>query len=136
MYDHQKTETPPAVAATLAATGITARFFPGLTPVIVRGIYAIVTVAPTVTAPVINVKRRPTPGSATGEVSIGTLTIPVATAIGKCVYKVGFDTKIYPGEELVFDVTTAGTAGSATLGAQIDPAWEVPANNTNGVLSA
>jgi hypothetical protein len=74
----------------------------------------LVTTAPTVTAPVLTLFRRPTPGSGTGEVSLGTITLPVATAIGKRVKK-GFNARLNPGDQLRIAVTTAATAGAGLI---------------------
>ncbi len=135
MYDHTR-YTANANDASLASTGIKHRVFAGVRPLIVRGFCAVITTAPTVTAPVINVKRRPTPGSSSGEVSIGTLTLPVATAIGKSVYKEGFAVRINPGEECVFDCTTAATAGAATLCLDVEESPERLANEADAIASA
>lgn len=139
MYDHQKEEkltiASPTVVTT--STGIVSRNFAVQQPFIVRSIAACVVVAPGTTPPVLNFKRRPTPASATGEVSIGTLTIPTTAAVGSVYYKTGFSTKIFPGEELVVDVTTASvTTGTVVPSAHVEPSWEAPANNVEMILSA
>lgn len=41
----------------------------------------------TTTAPTVVMKKRPTPLSSTGQSTIGTITVPSGTAIGKTVYK-------------------------------------------------
>ena len=136
MYTDNRLSANSAPDVTLATTGIKHRVVPGIRPMIVRSASVTVNTAITVTAVVLNIKRRPTPGSATGEVSIGTLTIPVSTAIGKSVYKKGFAVKVSPGEEVVFDCTTAATAGAGTLCLDVEEAPEEPGNVTNMVLSA
>lgn len=137
MYDHQKDERLLIASATAVttATGIISRNFAVQQPFIVRAIAACIVVVPTVTAPVLNFKRRPTPGSATGEVSIGTLTLPLTSVIGQVYYKKGFSTKLFPGEECVCDVTTASTAGTIVPSIHIEPSWESQENNTEMVLS-
>lgn len=71
-----------------------------------------VSTAPTVTAPVVSVYARPTYGSSSGQILIGTLTIPVATVAGTIVYKNVESVKIPQGYQLAFSVTTAASAGA------------------------
>jgi len=137
-YDQQKDQLLLAIAAATTATGVIAgtRWYPPFHPVTVQEFSAQITTSPTVTATILALKRRPTPGSATGEVIILTLTLPVAAVIGNVYYKRGGDTKISPGDELVVDVTQASTAGAATMGCAWSPSWEAPANNAKMIASA
>ena len=57
-------------------------------------------------------KRRPTPGSATGEVSLGTLSIPDTTAVGQMLYKDIDPVLLNAGEAISFEVSSAGTSGA------------------------
>lgn len=96
-------------------------------------------VVATTTAPVVAVKKRPTPGSSSGEVTIGLLTIPNGTAVSKIVYKNVTPVELAPGDSLAFEhtVQAAGTpagAGYYSVDYDIDP--EVPANLSDMVASA
>jgi hypothetical protein len=78
----------------------------------VYALSAVVYTAPTVTATVLTFVYQPTPGSATGAVTLGTLTIPVGGAIGN-VYKRNIKPYSIPeGGELLINVTTTSTAGA------------------------
>jgi len=138
-YTHQMDQVVCNAQAAIAVTttGIKARFMnTGLQPIQVRGAAYIIEVASTVTATVIAVKHRPTIASATGETSIETITVPTARAIGDVVYVDNIDKKVLPGEEVVFDVTTASTAGSGHFVLQTVPSWDAPGNNGNMFASA
>lgn len=62
---------------------------------------------------VVAFKKRPTVGSATGESTIGSLTIPTGIAAGKVYYKNISPVSFEIGEELVVEVTTAAAGGGA-----------------------
>ncbi|NCX93159.1 MAG: hypothetical protein EBX40_00570 [Gammaproteobacteria bacterium] len=89
---------------------------------------------------VVTFKRRPTIGSATGEVSIGTVVIPGGAAVGKVYYKKVSPVVCAVGEQIVIEVTTAAAGGGAAgngqgfFEAEQDP--ETPANNADMILSA
>lgn len=89
---------------------------------------------------VVTFKRRPTLNSSSGEVSIGSLTLPAGTAAGKVYYKVVSPVVCAAGEQIVIEVTTAaagmGAAGNGQgfFNAQQDP--ETNANNSDMVASA
>lgn len=61
--------------------------------------------------------QRPTSGSTSGQVAIGTLTIPTATAVGKVLYKEIESVILLPGQDLAIKRTTQGTDGSSVAGA-------------------
>jgi hypothetical protein len=88
----------------------------------------------------VTVRARPVVGSAAGQVTLGTLSIPGGTAAGKVVYKDLNQQAIQPGGSLVFEVTTAaaggGAAGAGLCGfiAQEDP--EYPVNESSMIASA
>lgn len=140
MYTSHKFEKNLAVAMVTTATGVVAasRHYPGLQKQVVRGFAALVLAVPGTTAPVIALKKRPTPGSATGESTIATLTIPTTSAIGQVYYKRGLNVELQPGDELVIDVTTASvTTGTVTASAEMDQTPELPANlGAEVILSA
>lgn len=105
----------------------------------VRRLYAMISVAVVSggTDAVIEFKRRPTFGSAVGEVSLGTLTIPDASAVSDVIYKDISPVSLVPGDELVFEVTTAaGTSGEALYGVRADLDPEDANNQSNLVESA
>lgn len=85
-------------------------------------------------------KRRPTIGSTSGEVIIGSLTIPGGAAAGKVYYKQVSPVVCAAGEQIVIEVTTAaagmGAAGNGQgfFDAEQDP--ETNANNPDMVASA
>lgn len=88
---------------------------------------------------VVAVKKRVTAGSASGESTVGTLTIPGGVAAGKIYYKKITPVKLDLGEQIVFEVTTAaaggGAAGAGYSLVDYDQCPEQPADNTDMVLS-
>ena len=135
-YDHQKSDVLAGSNISVATTGVKTNTPAGTFPFVVRAFAAVIRTVPTVTATIVTGKRRPTPGSATGEVIIGTLVLPTTAALGNLYYKTGFSTKVFAGEEFVFDVTTASTAGAADLIVQTEPNWDIPGNSPKMILSA
>jgi hypothetical protein len=142
-YDHQKVyhraipvgaENTTAVSFT--TTGIKATFSPGIRPMKLRAVAVVVSTQMTVTPPVLTIKHRPTAGSATGETTVDTITVPLAQTAGKIVYVEDLNQLVRPGEHIVFDVTTAATAGAGDIIAEFDPVWESLANETDATLSA
>lgn len=83
-------------------------------------------------ATTISFKRRPTPGSATGEVEIGVLNVPDALAIGKVLYKDIKPVEIGCGESIeISHVQNLGGQGFAR--ADLEPHQETLANSPNSV---
>lgn len=95
-------------------------------------------VGPT-TAPVVAFKKRPTPGSTTGQSTIGTLTLLDGTAAGKVVYKDVSPVTLEAGDAICLEHTVAATggtpAGAGVYGfeLQLDP--EMPANEADMIAS-
>lgn len=89
-------------------------------------------------APQVVFTKRPTPGSATGEAVMGTLTIPDATAIGKTVYKnitpVAFD--VGQAIEISHVVGTGTPTGMGDGDVVASESPEQPGNNSNMIASA
>lgn len=92
-------------------------------------------------APVVEINRRPTPGSATGEVQIATLTIPTGTAAGKVVSKRFAPVQLNVGDSLSFELvssalsaTTAAGAGFYDVSLEVD--FEADANQSDRITSA
>ncbi len=86
-------------------------------------------------------KRFPTFGSTTGSVSLGSLTIPNAAAVGQVYYKDLTYARLNAGEELMIQkgvqAVDAGTAaGAGFVGFLFDPAPEYVANQSNMIASA
>lgn len=125
----------------LTATGVHGEYVITKSCLVKRLVAAVTAaVAGSTTAPVITFKRRPTLGSAIGEVSLGTITIPDGTAAGKVLYKeLTQPVQFKVGEGLAIEVTTAATggvpAGNAVYDALVIDDPEVPANEANMVAS-
>lgn len=123
-------------AITLASTGVKARYTGGLHNFVVRRFGLMLEQATTTTAAVVTLKKRPTPGSASGEVILQTLTLSATEAAGNVVYGADLSALILAGEQLVIDVTTAATAGALTYAfLEIDPDWEVVGNAKASVIN-
>lgn len=112
-------------------------------PCSISGFKFIVTVAcsATTTAPVVEVNRRPTPGSSSGEVLIDQITIPDGTAAGKVMYTRFAPVQLNIGDSLAFEHVTAA-AGSGTpacagfYDVELEVDEEVEANQSDAVASA
>ncbi len=99
--------------------------------------FYVTTAINTVTAPAVEFNRRPTYNSASGEVLLGTLTIPNGTAAGKVIVKEIDPVVLFPGEELSLEHTVqAGTAGAGFYGFEIMDDPEEIANQSNVIESA
>lgn len=90
---------------------------------------------------VVTYRLRPTFGSATGQTSLGTITVPTAQAIGTVLYKDIQNVTVPAGYTIAFDLTTAGTsagsaAGTALCFVDLQPTSEDEKNETNMVKSA
>lgn len=136
-YAHQTEEVTQLVANSLADAANVAgsRFYAGRQPRLVRSLWATITTVVSVAAVTVTWKYRPTPGSDTGAVTLGTLVLPNGTAAGKSVWKDVTPLKLMPGSELIVSFTGGG-AGNASLGFASSPAWDVPENNANAIASA
>lgn len=123
----------------LSATGVHSYSFAIMEQCCVRRLHALVStlVDSAVTEAVIDFKARPNFGSATGEVTLGQLTIPDATVVGDVVYKDISPTNLFPGGELVFEVSVAAdTAGGAVYGVRADLDPEDANNQSQMIESA
>jgi hypothetical protein len=74
------------------------------------------TVVGTTTAPVIEVNRRPTPGSASGEVLISQFTIPTSTAAGTVCVERFAPVQLNVGDSLAFEHVTQAVGSAAGAG--------------------
>lgn len=95
-----------------------------------RQIALVVTTAMNSTgAAVVQVKKYPAAGSSANAVLLGSLSIPAAAVGGQVYYKDIPAVKLLPGQELVFEVTTASTtAGKGICLFDADDNPERPAN--------
>ena len=89
-------------------------------------------------APIVHFKKRPTPLSATSESTVGSLTIPDATAIGKTVYKDVTPVAFAVGDsmELSHVIGTGTPAGMGVYSFICEEDPEVAGNNSDMVASA
>ena len=137
-YNHQQMEVMVDKAVSLAPANpiTTARWSTGMTKQRVRGISATITTVTATAIITLTFKYRPTPGSATGEETIGTLTLPIGAAVGAVYWKKGLDYLVEPGGEVVVQSAGASATGNAHLGMLVEPHWENPDNFAAGVESA
>ncbi len=133
-YTHQLVEYTVQNTINLA-TDAPYTIQPGYQPFVLRAVAAVITTTTATAAITVTITRRPTPGSATSEVTLGVLTIPSGTAAGKVVYKGGFEALIVPGDELALTVGGTGT-GNGSLIISVEPSWDVPGNFTDMIASA
>lgn len=88
--------------------------------------YVTTAVVATTTAPVVEFNRRPTYNSASGEIALGTLTIPTGTAAGKILYKDIDPVTLFPGDELSFEHTVQAVGSAAGAGFYAFDIYEDP----------
>lgn len=124
-----------ADADDLSGAAVHTTFVPVMAQMKVKRLEVLVSVV-TVGAATIAFKRRPTFASATGEVTMGSVVVPAATAAGKVVYKDITPVVCFPGDQIVYEITSAATSGSAHYGVagELDP--EQPANQSDMIASA
>lgn len=129
---------PPSGGTSVAATGVlAARQIASRQMVIKRIALGVLTVMNSTGAIVVDCRIRPTPGSATGELVVGTISIPTTGAVGQTFYKDVAGVVCQPGWEVNFNVTTAATTSGAVIQiieGEYDP--EAPLNQTNFIASA
>lgn len=139
MYTHPYNEIELASAADCTSTGEKGDFVPGLNPVTVRSLAAVVEVASATTTNCVITFYRNTAGTVTttNRTTIDTITIPGGTAPGSVYYVDGLDVDVSPGQEVQATVTTAATTtGTNSIKMKVDPSFERPANDTNMTESA
>lgn len=110
---------------------------------VVRRIGFIVTtlVASNTQNAVVEFNRRPTPGSSSGEVLLGQLTIPTGTAVGKVLYKNISPVRLQVGDALSLEHVTQATDSGSAAGAgfymfELVDEPEYIANEADAVASA
>ena len=80
----------------------------------------------------VELKRRPTFGSAVGEVVLASMDLDGAAgvAVGQTLQKTFKSVKLAVGDELVFEVAANGATGNALYGVECDNCPEEPGNNS------
>lgn len=108
----------------------------------IQRIYAAITtvVLSGTAAAVVTVWKRSAPGVTASQVSLGTLTIPTGSAVGKVIYKDITQVELASGDAIAFEVTTAATDAGTPTGGCIYGFWatydpEDPRNESDMVLS-
>lgn len=109
-------------------------------PIKVTGFYFYVTllVEADNVAPVVEVNRRPTYNSSSGEVQLAVMTIAEGTAAGKVYYEHIEPVLCYPGDEISFEHVTQATdsgtaAGTGFYGIEYEVVGEATGNMTDWV---
>lgn len=107
-------------------------------PCAVSGFRFIVTTAiGSSVAPVVELNRRPTPGSSSGEVLIDQITIPVETAAGKVMVTRFAPVQLNVGDSLSFEhVTSTATGGAGFYDVELEVDEEVDGNQSDLIVSA
>ncbi len=92
----------------------------------------------TSTAPTVLFKKRPTPKSATGETTMGTVTVPDATAVGATIYLDITPVSLAVGDamEISHTVGSGTPTGKGFWSVDITDSPETAVNNTELTLSA
>lgn len=97
----------------------------------------VTTLLNTVAAAQVTFYKRTAPGVSAAQVTLGVLSFPNATAVGKEIYKEITPVSFLPGQALAFEVTVAaGTAGGALYCFDYEDSPEEPANISSMVASA
>lgn len=130
----------PAAAASLTSAANILNFLAEQSLIVRRLSFQVKTTVVSTGNVVITAYRRPTPGSATGQVVLGTLSIPTTSAAPNVFYKDIQGVLFNPGDEFAFDVTTAAAGGGAAgdgyaILEQVEESPEEAFNISNHVLS-
>jgi hypothetical protein len=112
----------------LSGTGVHSYSYLVLSPCSVDKLLASVTTILSGAA-TLELKRRPTFGSATGEVVLDSLVLPDSLAVGQTYQSTFKGVELDVGDELVFEVSVAATSGGALYGVEVDNDPEEPGNN-------
>lgn len=134
----------PDTALNLAAAAAQYAGFAVLQPISIKRMLFFVTTQVTAgtTAPQVGFVQRPTYGSTSGAVTLGVMTIPTGTAVGKVVYKdISDSTRVLAGQELSMDIIRQAVDGGTAAGAGwLSMIWELSpdadANNSALIASA
>lgn len=140
MYIYKQSILVPVSLQSLASAAVINRYAVAKQCDVLRLEFPISTAVVSSGNVIVTFKQRPVIGSASGEVTLGTLSIPNGAAAGQVYYKDIDPVMCKEGQEIIAEVTTAaagmGAAGNgqAIVVVQEDP--EVAANNSNMVASA
>ncbi len=105
--------------------------------VVTRLLFTIETVVSSSVSAVVKFWRRPALSSTSGQVSLGTLTIPTGAAVSKTYYKDISPVTVFPGDQITYEVTTAATStGKGFANVELADNPEAAGNQTNMVASA
>lgn len=134
------TQLGTAAASAITSTGVPANSinYLGFTNFRISNIYFKVTTAMSSSgAAVLHIYARPTFGSSSGQISVGTLTIPAAAVADQVYYKDITPVNCLAGYQIVLNVDTASTsAGAGIWGMQTDLDPETEVNQTVMIASA
>lgn len=136
-----KLQVGAGAADDLSATGVHSYSYVFLTQCSVKKLMALVTTAVVSSGGVVVAfKKYVAYASSAGAVTLGSITIPAAAAKDKVYYKDIDAVNFAPGDQLVFEVTTAaaggGAAGGAVYEVECDYDPEYVANQTKMIVSA
>lgn len=117
----------------LDASGANEEVFQIFSSMRINRIQALVTtVMSSAASVVLSFYKRPTFGSTSGEVLLGTLTIASTAAVGRLYYKDISGTAFAPGQCLVCKVSTVATvSGKVVSGFEANEEPEIPGNQSN-----
>lgn len=106
-------------------------------PCSISGLRFLVTTALGTGAAVIEVNRRPTPGSSSGEVLLDQITVPAATAAGKVLVTRFSPVQLNVGDSIAFElVTSTVTAGAGFYDVELEIDEESDGNQSDLIVSA
>lgn len=134
MYDHQQIDQILASGVDIGGTTAT-EVAVGSQPITVTTLWGTITTAHATATATVTFSYRPTPGSASGATTLGTLVITTGAA-GRQFYKNVTPFKCAPGGTIHVVSDGGGDSGVATLGIRQYPTWEHPSNNTAQIASA
>lgn len=101
-------------ATSLTSTGVAAYTFVAMNNIrVTRLVLKVTTATVSSGSIVVTYRRRPAYGSASGQSSLGTISVPTAIAADKVYYNNITPVVLNAGDQICFDVTTAAAGGSA-----------------------
>jgi hypothetical protein len=132
-------------ADVLTSTGVHGEYIALSHVALDRLLLIVSTTVNTASPVVVQFKKRSAPGVSSGEVVLGSLSIPHLTAAGKVLYKNINEAEFQAGEALAIEVTTAASssvplgitaAGGCLYGFELQESPEDPRNEPNMIASA
>lgn len=129
-YNHSQRQIVLGVAQSTGSAATIATYAPGYQPIVVRAWAIVFTTAAAGTGTIV-LRKRPTPGSASGVATQDTMLITTTNgAAGRVLYHDELHIKCLPGEQLTVEITSTAASGVIDILALIEESWEVPQNNT------